>query len=224
MAVELRTGAYGSYYGNPQGSSNTLTQAQMQLNATYIKNSLTAKGWTLNAIAGILGNMQSESAINPGRWQGDNVGVGPAYGLTQWDPYTKYTNWATSEGYDYSTMDSNIARIIYELQNGLQYYATSGYPESFTEFSRSTQTPYYLACAFAWNYERSAVVLWGTEAEKEALRQQRGGNANNWYSYLSGDTPPTPPPGPGPGPAIIPARKKGYNFILFNRRRRMKNG
>ena len=38
---------------------------QMQVNARYIWAYLQTQGWTLNAVAGILGNMQSESAINP---------------------------------------------------------------------------------------------------------------------------------------------------------------
>lgn len=65
MGLEKRIGAYGEYWGNTYDSSNTLTREQMELNATYIYNALINDGWTLNAIAGMLGNMQSESAINP---------------------------------------------------------------------------------------------------------------------------------------------------------------
>lgn len=65
MGLLIRTGTYGTYWGNTYDSSNTLSMAQMQINATYIWSSLSAEGWTLNAVAGILGNMQSESAINP---------------------------------------------------------------------------------------------------------------------------------------------------------------
>ena len=60
-----RYGQYGLYYGNDYSSSEALTLTQMQINAEYIYRALTAQGWTLNAIAGILGNMQSESSINP---------------------------------------------------------------------------------------------------------------------------------------------------------------
>ena len=180
MALLQRTGSYGSYWGDEQNSSHSLTQSQMEVNATYIYNYLTAQGWTVNAIAGMLGNMQHESSINPGRWQGDNVGVGPGYGLVQWTPYTKYTDWNGIVG-DYSTMDNNIARILYEVANHIQWYATPSYQMTFSEFTQSTQTPYYLACAFAWNYERSAIVISGTPAEQEELRRRRGGSAENWY-------------------------------------------
>lgn len=91
-------------------------------------------------------------------------------------------------------MDNALARIIWELENGEQYYKTPGYPLTFRQFTQSKENPYYLACAFAWNYERSHTVLYGTEAEKEALRQQRGGSAINLYTYLTGiePTPPSP--------------------------------
>ena len=218
MAVSLRHGTYGNYYGNDYNSSNALTQEQMEVNATYIYSYLSAKGWSINAIAGILGNMQHESAINPGRWEGNDVGNGPGYGLVQWTPYTNYTNWCSTQGYsDPSEMDNNLSRIIYELENGLQYIKTSNYPESFSEFTKSNQSPYYLACAFAWNYERSAVVLWGTEAEREALRQLRGGSANKWYTYLTGVEPSDPTPTPG-----VTTKKKKFNWILFNPRRRLR--
>lgn len=54
MGLELRTGIYGQYYGNTYNSSNTLTQNQMELNATYIWNYLGNQGWTMNAVAGML--------------------------------------------------------------------------------------------------------------------------------------------------------------------------
>lgn len=194
--ASLRIGKYGGfYYGSYYNESEPLTSDEMHVNATYIYQVLKyIYSWSDNAIAGLLGNMQYESSINPGRWQGENVGKGPAYGLVQWDPYTKYTEWCESEGRnDPSEMDNNIERIIYEVAHNIQYIATSGYQESFTDFTHSTKDPYYLACAFAWNYERSWVVLYGTEEEKENLRQVRGNGANYWYSYLTLLDPPKPP-------------------------------
>lgn len=45
---------------------------QMETNAEYIYNYLKKKGFTKNAICGILGNMNSESTINPAVWQSLN--------------------------------------------------------------------------------------------------------------------------------------------------------
>lgn len=65
MALILRQGIFGEYWGNTFDSSNTMDLEKMQVNATYLYGYLTQEGWTVNAICGMLGNMQSESAINP---------------------------------------------------------------------------------------------------------------------------------------------------------------
>lgn len=212
----LRSGTYGDYYGSYWGESAPLTNSQMEVSAFYIYSALTDKGWTPEAISGLLGNLQHESSINPGRWESEAVGSGPGYSLVQWTPYTKYTDWCAAEGRsDPSEMDNAIARILYELENGLQYYETDSYPLSFREFTQNTGSPYDLACAFAWNYEKSWTVLYGTEAEKEALRQLRGGSAESWYEYLTGKEP--TPPGSG-GSTTKTKRRKKYNFVLFGRK------
>lgn len=53
-------------------------------------------------------------------------------------------------------MDNNLSRIIYEVQNNLQWIPTSQYNYSFSDFTHSTDTPYNLAMAFIVNYERPA--------------------------------------------------------------------
>ena len=194
--ANLRTGKYGGqYYGSYFSESEPLTNDEMHTNAVYIYQVLKyIHKWSDNAIAGLLGNMQSESALNPGRWQSDDVGnTTGGYGLVQWTPASKYFEWCESENRaDVSDIDNNIERIIYEVEHNIQYYSTPSYDLTFTEFTQSNETPYYLACAFAWNYERSYVVLYGTEEEQENLRQLRGGNANYWYEYLTNEQPSEP--------------------------------
>lgn len=179
MAASIRMGEYGSYIGNTFDSSNYLTYNQMKVNAEYIYKALKDKGWTLNAVAGMLGNMQRESTLNPGIWQNNDVGnTTGGYGLVQWTPATKYINWLLP-GSDASTMDNNISRILYELENNLQWISTELYPMSFKEFTTSTQRPEDLASVFLYNYERA-----GVSAENE-----RRENALNWYLYLGGNLP-----------------------------------
>jgi hypothetical protein len=184
----------------PISANRYLTLEEMQINATYIYWYLTDRGWTINAIAGMLGNMQTESTINPGIWQNLAVGVGPAFGLVQWDPFSKYTDWCVENGLDYTKMDSALKRIEWELENGEQYYATSNYPESFAEFKVSTKDPYYLGMAFLLNYERP----------RDQNQTARGEQAEYWYTYLS-EIDLTP----GSGKS---KRKRKFNFILFGRK------
>ena len=133
-----------------------LSQAEMETNAKYIWNYLGSRGWSKNAVAGMLGNMQTESSINPGIWENLSENVGPGFGLVQWTPFTKYTEWCAERGLSPSTMDAALQRIEYELANNLQYYPTDAYPLTFTQFKVSTQSPEYLANTFLHNYERPA--------------------------------------------------------------------
>lgn len=207
--VELRLGSCGNYYGSDFNSSESLSQDQMKVNATYIYKFLSNEGWTKNAIAGMLGNMQAESSLNPGRWQSENVGnTSGGYGLVQWTPATNYLNWCNSEGIsDPSEMDSNLLRIIYELDHGLQWIATSEYDFSFEAFASSTKSPSYLASAFLKCYERAGV-------EVESTRQA---NAVSWFSFLNGSDPGSS----GGSGGTTSRKKKKYKFILFNKRKRI---
>lgn len=174
-----------------------LSQSEMETNARYIYNYLTAYGWTPNAIAGMLGNMQTESTINPGIWQDLNSGnKNGGYGLVQWTPSTNFTDWCAELDFDITHMDSALERIQMELENGLQYYPTKNYPETFEEFSQSTKSPTYLANAFLMNYERPLVTP----------QPIRGQQAEKWYEFLMEQ--PFVPIEP-------PKEKKGLSLMLM---------
>lgn len=179
-------------YGN-----RYLTKTEMENNALLVWNYFGARGWTLEAVCGMLGNMQVESTINPGLWYGFIVG-GPSYGLTQWDPYTKYSNWA-GEGWE-NNGDKQCERIQYEVDNGLQWFSNSAAPIvnppiTFREFSVSTLDVETLANYFLWYYEHPA----------DAIQPVRAKNARRWYEFLSGVTP-------------YPTRKKKMPIWMYLRR------
>lgn len=158
--------------------------SQMKINAHLVYDRLSEAGFTVNAIAAILGNMQSESSINPGIWESLKPFAG-GYGLTQWTPYTKYSDWA-GDGWE-NNGDKQCDRIIYEFNNGEQYFPTKDYPLSADEFRTSTNSPQYLATAFLRNYERP----------KNQNQPKRRTQAAFWYEYLTGEE---PSPGPDPEP------------------------
>ncbi len=161
----------------------------MRTNALYIWQYLGNKGWSMNAVAGMLGNMMAESTINPGRWQGGKVNVGPAYGLVQWDPFSKYIDWCSANGYDREDIDSALKRIELEVeaneesgwQDLDQWISTDTYDISFKEFTTSTQDAAWLAGAFLLNYERAG-------DQSVSNQKARGRNANYWYEFLTTNT------------------------------------
>jgi len=171
-----------------------LTSAEMKVNAEYIYTFLTANDWTKNAICGVLGNMQSESTINPGIWQGLEEGnLTGGFGLVQWTPATKYLNWCTANNLIYDEMDSNLRRILYEVENNLQWVHPT---MTFLEFTQSTETPYTLAMLFLAHYERPA----------NPDQPWRGEQAEYWNLNL-GDIP-------------TPIKRKKSKVFLFLRKRR----
>ena len=153
-----------------------LSTNEMKSNALYIYYYLSQRGWSLNAIAGMLGNMQTESTINPCIWESLDYGdTAQGYGLVQWTPATKLIEWANANGRDYTDIDTQLDRIIYEFNNGVQYYATDSYPVSASNFKTSNESPEYLAYCFLYNYERPA----------EYDQPNRKTQARYWYDYLS---------------------------------------
>lgn len=181
------------------------TSAEAQANATMIYSILYSLGWTLEAVCGMLGNVESESAYNPWRWQSDvvlpvgdsriNYQNAHAYGLCQWDPAGKYINNGSGySGYgpNYSNQTGSTtdgeAQMRY-LNDNADYYSTASYPLSYSQYKQATieggYSVAYLARAWFYNFER------GTWDEGRVTA------AEYWYNYFSGSPPPEPP-GPTP--------------------------
>src|SRR5213595_390589 len=112
-----------------------LTQDQQLNNAQLVINHFVST-WKPEAISALCGNMSHESSINPDMHElgyGDSPDRG--YGLVQWTPMTKYTDWATANGLNYADGDSQLARIDYEVNNNIQWIPRSSYGNmSFADF------------------------------------------------------------------------------------------
>lgn len=184
-----------------------LSRGEMHDNAQYIANFFIDEGWTKNAIAGMLGNMEQESTMNACLWQNlDSGNTSLGFGLVQWTPATNLIDWANSNNLEPGSFDTQFQRLLYEKDNGLEWYrASDGFPtpydETWEEWSKSTETPEYLASVFLKNYERAGV-------EAEETRKQ---NARYWYDTLDwtggGHVDPKPPT---------------YKAYLFNRQTNMR--
>ena len=194
-------------YGN-----RYLSQSEMENNATIIYYELKSRGWGKNAIAGILGNMQQESTINPACWQSLDYGnTSLGYGLVQWTPSTNYTNWANANGYDITNGNYQLKWIDELTVSEGQWISTSAYPISFANYKVCTESVEYCVTAFLKNFERA-----GTEKLEERITY-----GNYWYAFIQslpsggGTITPTPPPDT---PKWI--KKPHYKFFLYSRNRR----
>lgn len=183
------------------GFANDSTEALD--NATLIYGILSGYGWTLNAVAGLLGNVCVESGLNPWRWQNNHIGASTGspwtssgYGLVQFTPASKYIDDSRAqsfEGYGPNFSDrkgsANDGDAQLEFVDKYADYAkTDAYPLTYAQYKASTADAEYLAAAWLYNYERPA--------DPSASIASRKANAKYWYEALSGVTP-TPPGGGG---------------------------
>ena len=162
--------------------------------AAEIYSVLYKQGWTVNAVAGLLGNIGYESGYNPWRWQNDNIGASDGspwknkgYGLVQFTPASKYINSAMSTpgyGPNFSDQPGRItdgnSQMIY-LDGYADYYPTKAYPMTYAEYKKSTNDAGTLAVTWLYNYERPA-----DPASTEAARREAG---LYWFDVLGGITP-----------------------------------
>lgn len=205
------TPEYEWIYGN-----RYLSQSEMENNAACVYYYLIDKGWSKNAIAALLGNMQQESTINPAIWQNlDSGNTSLGYGLVQWTPSTNYTSWANEHGYDITDGDYQLKWIDEYTTTFGQWIKTSDYDLSFAEFKESTQSVSWLTCAFLYNFERAG----------DAAQAERESYAANWYTYIS-DLPEsgggggTVEPDPPQEPITWYPKEKSYKFVLTAEKRR----
>lgn len=173
------------------GRNGYLTEAEMRANGIEIYQYFSSYGWSINAICAMLGNMQSESGVNPGIWEGLTPYSG-GYGLVQWTPYSKYKNWAGAQWENNGPLE--CARVIFEFNNGLQWSTQIAwdqykYPDQ-AAFPYSNEDISYLAWVWLQNYERPANLD----------QPQRASQALDWYNYITGEQPPIPPDPQPPDP------------------------
>lgn len=202
-----------------------LTRAEMENNADIIINYYRALQINDNTIAAILGNMQAESSINPER---EEVG-GSGYGLVQWTPVSVLQNHCNTLGLSpYNDGDVQIKVLTKEIEGSpssvREWYTTSAFISNYynsgatsdmigvtgSDFLNNTMnwTPDKLAILFMAGYERPSY-------DPDVNHYQtRKANAIAWREYMGGYIPPTPPT---PTPSY---KRNGFNFVLFNRRRR----
>ena len=154
-----------------------LSESEMQNNAKIIYQTFAKQGWTLNAIAGMMGNMQQESTLSPGIWQDlDSTWIEGGHGLVGWTPSTRITNWLSAHGYGPDDGDGQCAKIIEEwLHPEIEsVWVERGYAISFDEFTKSSESADFLASVFMDNYENPG---WPAESNRRQY-------ALYWYDWL----------------------------------------
>ena len=117
IAAIIMTGTMAGVMGLGAPGIIEVSAAGYSENADYIFEYLTKRlGYNEAAACGIMANIRCESTFNPHAW---NAGGG-SYGLCQWTG-GRLQSWCRSNGYDYTTIDGQLAYLDYELKN---YYGS----------------------------------------------------------------------------------------------------
>lgn len=199
-------------------------------NAEMFYGVMNSLGWSLEAVAAALGNQSGESGYNPWRWGNDNVlasnsqwiddrepnpnppptWINHAYGLFQQDPAGKYLhrqyamslptyapNYSDQTGQPHDgDAQCRYLHWICSDSGGGEWLpdASATYGMSFRDFYTNAQNKSvaFLVRTFFHCYER------GTWDEVRIT------DANYWYEYLGGVTPPEPPEPPTPSSRKLP--------------------
>lgn len=115
--------------------------------------SLKERGWTDHAVAGVLGNIQYESACNPGSWEycaevehqdyQGSCGYVPGAYLFAWTPWSKYYNWVVANGkeeYDGCAQLEFLFETIEQDWNLYDAYGLGGnYFPNWQDFANSSE-------------------------------------------------------------------------------------
>lgn len=214
-----------------------LSLSEQQNNALIIYSVLTNKGWSLNAIAGALGNMTNESTLNPANCEisvpsGSGIDHAGGLGLIQWTDYPPYSGalnpilwYADHVGEDW--YNGNIQLDMLHLADDpvIQKCGTnemrfgwllpSGYPKSMSwqDYISTDETPEEAAYDFFCGIE-----MHGYPGEINKM-EERQAHAVEWYNFLLGQ-PIIPTPDPDYQPALAKKMKPWMMVKPYFLRRR----
>ncbi|EGO5178497.1 peptidoglycan DD-metalloendopeptidase family protein [Enterococcus faecalis] len=167
----------GDGSGGNDGDVPPELTTEKEKNAWAVWQFLKSKGYSEQAAAGILGNMDQESGIMPDI---DEGGGGPGYGLVQWTSpiagesgraYVQRLLGQAGISGDYRNITTQLKLLDWHMHNG-QYIPSAAYPYSVTEFKALTDIG-TATMAFEANFERPAV----THPERIQMAQY-------WYNLL----------------------------------------
>lgn len=168
-------------------------------------------GWTEEAAAAVLGNMQHESYINPGQFEiGYNYSMLNGFGLGQWTPATKISNYVGSTNHD--AMADGAKQMNYLVSTPSQYNNYYLNPDGTSTYYSESGVPYFSdmddfshSTAAVRDLTKTWAICWEKPGATNYTRSigERMDDAEYWYTTFHG-SPPTPPPTPPEPEDAIP--------------------
>lgn len=179
---------YGVSEANLKTLFNDLFSNSNLMNGSSIEArvwfALRAAGFSAEATAGIMGNIDAESGFNPSL---NEEGSGIGYGLCQWSygRRTQLEEYALSKGVAPSDVETQIEFLVAELTiedvegNAAEEFADYQFSStSDGQALRDAKTPEEAAEVFCWKFERPN--------ENKAHIEWRTTSAREYYDYFTG--------------------------------------
>lgn len=142
-----------SWHAKPSGGYS-IGSAEWNENVDAIHGTLLGLGFTVECIAGIIGNMQAESGLNPWRWQSDRVSESGGYGLVQFTPASGYLALAGTMA-NRSTSSITSGASPDDGTRQLQAF----YNDELGKWSRGAWRPYWSKVTYSSLYSYSRELL-----------------------------------------------------------------
>lgn len=150
-----------------------VTDGTFDGNAKAIWSFYKGKGLSDYAVAGVMGNMEAESGLNPAAIEGNGQG----YGLIQWSfgRKTKLINQAAKEGVVWTDLNFQLNYLWSESLSPTTSYGKRMETEGFyTKESASD-------CAYIFHK-----IVEVSADSPDAVRRNRGAKAEKWYQKFHG--------------------------------------
>ena len=162
-----------------------LTADEKYDNAILTYYTLSHMGFTDEAAAGVMGNITAEGDFNPGQWEhGFNMAPSSGFGMFQFTPSTKYTNYAAIMNVNINDPDQNGPCQLQWLDDHPSQWNASAAGYSYDAYKQLSDER---AAAIAW------MLYWERPASTTpAQRQARADNASYWLNEIQNNFPSDP--------------------------------
>lgn len=232
------------WHAKPSGAY-VLSSQESQDNILMINGFLNSENYTLEAQAGIIGNIYAESGLNPWRWQSDIYNPSGGYGFFQYTPGTGYLNLSDRgiSGFSPShsttsidptaTLNDAWAQLVVMNDNILgkwvgtcwrSYWSSSSYPQLYQDRAYILNTWGNGSRLTQEQFKTISDIYYATfaflscfEGPSYPNQATRKNYADYAYQIITGTTPPDPPtPGPiPPGPTPSYNEERNMPFYLY---------
>lgn len=168
-----------SWNAKPSGSIGYST-TEGQENIAEINMFFNEREYTLEAQAGIIGNVIGESGLNPWRWQGDTYSLSGGYGLFQYTPASGYIDGCSHLEYYAPNLSTTSITSGADPTDGIAQL-TAFADNTLSKWGSGCWRPYWNPSTYSELYALRRTIL-NTYGDGSSLTMEQFKNIDDVYS------------------------------------------